>query len=116
MLAFLPYDDIADESLNGYLLRLAEENFLGSSHALLRPTGVRLKSRYTEGERSAIAQYHGLDAQRLDRLAAFPAVEGSMAAGLFLRKVVPVCPECLQLSGHIRQAWHHQLFTACPQH
>lgn len=116
MLAFLPYDDIADESLNGYLLRLAEENFLGSTHALLRPTGIRLKSRYTEGERSAIAQHHGLDAQRLDRLAAFPAVEGSMAAGLFLRKVVPVCPECLQLSGHIRQAWHHQLFTACPQH
>lgn len=116
MLAFIPYDDIADESLNGYLLRLAEENFLGSTHALLRPTGVRLKSRYTEAERSAIAQYHGLDVQRLDRLATFPAVEGSMADGLFLRKVVPVCPECLQLSGHIRQAWHHQLFTACPQH
>lgn len=116
MLAFIPYDDIADESLNGYLLRLAEENFLGSTHALLRPTGVRLKSRYTEAERSAIAQYHGLDVQRLDRLAAFPAVEGSMADGLFVRKVVPVCPECLQLSGHIRQVWHHQLFTACPQH
>lgn len=116
MLAFIPYDDIADESLNGYLLRLAEENFLGSTHALLRPTGVRLKSRYTEAERSAIAQYHGLDVQRLDRLAVFPAVEGSMADGLFVRKVVPVCPECLQLSGHIRQAWHHQLFTACPQH
>ena len=116
MLAFIPNDDIADESLNGYLLRLAEENFLGSTHALLRPTGVRLKSRYTEAERSAIAQYHGLDVQRLDRLAAFPAVEGSMADGLFVRKVVPVCPECLQLSGHIRQAWHHQLFTECPQH
>lgn len=116
MLAFIPNDDISDESLNGYLLRLTEENFLGSTHALLRPPGVRLKSRYTDGERSAIAQYHGLDAQRLDRLAAFPAVEGSMDAGLFLRKLVPVCPECLQLSGHIRQAWHHQLFTACPLH
>ena len=116
MLAFIPDDDIADESLNGYLLRLAEENFLGSTHTLLRPTGVRLKSRYTAGERSVIAQYHGLDVQRLEHLAAFPAVEGSMAAGLFLRKGVPVCPECLQMSGHIRQAWHHQLFTACPQH
>lgn len=116
MLAFIPHDDIADESFSGYLLRLAEENFLGSTHALLRPTGVRQKSRYTEGERSAIAQYHGLDVQRLDRLAAFPAVEGSMTDGVFARKAVPVCPQCLRLSGYIRQAWHHQLFTACPQH
>lgn len=117
MLAFIPEAHYVDESLNGYLLRLAEENFLGSTPTLLRPTGIRFKTHYSEGERSAIGQYHGLDTQQLDDMALFPAVNGSMAAGLFSRKaVVAVCPQCLQLSGYIRQAWHHQLFTACPKH
>ena len=69
MLAFIPETDFADESLNGYLLRLAEENFLGSTTALLRPIGIRLKAQYSPRELQAIAEYHGLELQQLQRLA-----------------------------------------------
>lgn len=116
MLTFIP-DEHADESLNGYFMRLAEENFLGSSSALLRPVGIRLKAQYSDLELSTVAQCHGLDEQRLQQLAKFPQIRGSLAAGAFLRKAaVAVCPECLRQSGYIRQAWHHELFTACPMH
>lgn len=43
MLAF-PLTPYADESLNGFLLRLSEENFLGSSSTLLRAAGVPVLS------------------------------------------------------------------------
>ena len=117
MLAFIPETDFADESLNGYFLRLAEENFLGSTTTLLRPTGIRLKAQYSPRELQAIAEYHGLDVQRLQRLARFPALNGSLATGAFMRKAaIAVCPECLGQADYIRQAWHHELFTACPAH
>ena len=117
MLAFIPNTNLVDESLNGYLLRLADENFLGSINTLLRPTGVRFKASYADLELASIAQYHGLDEQQLRRLSRFPTINGSIAGGYFLRKAaVAVCSECLRESGYIRQAWHHQLVTACPQH
>lgn len=117
MLAFIPDTDFDDESLNGYLLRLAEENFLGSTAALLRPIGIRLKAQYSQRELQAIAEYHGLEVQRLQCLAGFPALHGSLQTGSFMRKaMIAVCPECLRQASYIRQAWHHELFTACPTH
>lgn len=117
MLAFIPDTNFVDESINGYLLRLADENFLGSINTLLRPTGVRFKASYTDVELASIAHYHGLDEQRLRRLSKFPTINGSIAGGYFLRKAaVAVCSECLRNSGYIRQAWHHELITACPTH
>ena len=117
MLAFIPETDFAGESLNGYLLRLVEENFLGSVTTLLRPTGVRFKAQYAQRELQVIADYHGLEVQRLQRLASFPTLHGSLVTGAFMRKAaIAVCPECLGQEGYIRQAWHHELFTACPTH
>ena len=86
MLAFIPETDFADESLNGYFLRLAEENFLGSVTTLLRPTGVRFKAQYAQRELQVIADYHGLEVQRLQRLASFPTLHGSLVTGAFMRK------------------------------
>jgi hypothetical protein len=117
MLAFIPDTKFVDESLNGYLLRLADENFLGSINTLLRPTGARFKASYADLELASIAQCHGLDEQQLRRLSKFPTINGSLARGYFLRKAaVAVCSECLRESGYIRQAWHHELITACPTH
>lgn len=116
MLAF-PLTPFADESVNGYLLRLAEENFMDSSAALLREAGVRLKARYSETELNAISETHGLDCAGIQQLAGFSQVVGSLGQGRFLRTAaVPVCVECLRASAYIRQSWHHQLFIACPEH
>ncbi|MBV2132392.1 TniQ family protein [Pseudomonas sp. MAP12] len=106
-----------DESLNGYLLRLAEENYLGSTNALLRPTGVRIKARYTGDDLVSLAQVHGLPPQQLQQLSSYSAIRGSIPAGAFLRKgEIAVCPACLREAGYIRQAWHHELITVCPTH
>lgn len=116
MLTFIsaPYPD---ESLNGYWLRLAEENFLGSTNALLRPSGIRLKAVYTEPEMVALAETHGLPLQQLQQSASYSAIRGSIPAGYFLRKsAIAVCPECLCEAGYIRQAWHHELITVCHIH
>ncbi|MRK21535.1 TniQ family protein [Pseudomonas sp. JG-B] len=117
MLPFIPDPFLADESLNGYLLRLAEENFIGSLNVLLRPTGIRAKTCYSAHELAAIADYHGLDMELLLQLSEVKAVNGSMSAGAFVRaSAVPSCPACLREAGYVRQAWHHELVTACPSH
>lgn len=116
MLTFTPAP-ASDESLIGYLLRLAEENFLGSTSTLLRPSGVRLKAVYSEPELTALAETHGLPLQHLQCLASFSAIRGSIPVRYFLRKsAIAVCPACLREAGYIRQAWHHELITVCPTH
>lgn len=116
MLTFTPTAK-PDESLNGYLLRLAEENFLGSPRSLLRQTGLRLKACYGDEDLLGITNILELDLQQLRSMTSFPKVLGSIPAGYFLRtSSIPVCPHCLKDSGYIRQAWHHELVTACPDH
>lgn len=116
MLIFTPAP-ADDESLNGYWLRLAEENYLGSNNALLRPAGVRIKARYTGDDLVALAQVHGLPPQQLQQLSSYSAIRGSISAGAFLRKgEIAICPTCLREAGYIRQAWHHELITVCPTH
>ena len=116
MLAFKPQPHL-DESLNGFLLRLAEENFIDSAGTLLRSAKVRYKGLYTREEVAAITDTLGLDEAIIKSLVAYDAVNGSLAQGRFLRTAsVPVCVSCLQQEDYIRQSWHHQLITACPVH
>lgn len=116
MLAFR-LEPFADESLNGYLQRLAEENFLSSASLLLSTQGLTLKAQYSPAEIEVLAQLTQQPADRLQPLAAFHHVQGSLRAGYFLRrKGIAVCPTCLAQAPYIRQAWHHELVTACPTH
>ncbi len=116
MLPF-PLPPFADESVNGYLLRLAEENFMGGSLALLREAGVRFKARYSDTDLNAVSEALCLDGAWIRNLSEFPQVSAALAQGRFFRTAgVPICVECLRASSYIRQAWHHQLFTACPEH
>lgn len=116
MLAFLP-EPFLDESLNGYLQRLAEANFLSSASLLLSARGLTLKAQYTPAEIELLANLTQQSAGRLRQLAEFHQVQGSLQAGYFLRrKGIAVCPECLAQAPYIRQAWHHELVTACPIH
>lgn len=116
MLTFLP-PAFADESANGYFLRLAQENFVGSPSALFRAAGVRFKARYSAAELETLSEVLGIDHSGLGKLAGFPKVVGGLSQGRFLRtSTVPVCVECLRTSKYIRQVWHHQMCTACPEH
>lgn len=116
MLTF-PVSPHVNESLNGYLLRLAEENFLDSPCSLLRLASVRHKACYTDAELQLVEETLGLAEAALKSLSGFATVHGSLAQGKFLRtSSVPVCVHCLHEGGYIRQSWHHQLITACPEH
>ncbi|NWC08817.1 TniQ family protein [Pseudomonas agarici] len=116
LLSFRPSPH-ADESFNGYLMRLAEENFLGSSTRLLQQVGIRFKARYSEAEVKTLGEAYGFDQSAVAALAAFKSVRGGLSNTRFLRSAqVPVCPHCLREQGYIRQAWHHVLMTACPVH
>lgn len=116
MLAFLlkPH---ADESLNGYLQRLAAENFLSSANQFLRTQGLVLKLQYTPAELESLARLSQQDVALLQQMAEFRQVHGSLRSGYFLRrKGIAVCPACLAEAPYVRQAWHHELVTACPTH
>lgn len=107
----------ADESINGYLVRLTEENFVGSVNTLMSETGVRFKALYSPTEAKAVAKGLGLDSDLIVRLGAYEQVKGQLGLGRFLRKAaVPVCVPCLKEHGYIRQAWHCELVTCCPEH
>lgn len=115
LLSFRPAPH-ADESFNGYLMRLAEENFLGSSTRLFQQVGIRYKARYSEVEVKTLAEAYGFDQDEVE-LAAFKSVWGGLKNARFLRSAqVPVCPYCLREQAYIRQAWNHVLVTACPIH
>lgn len=49
-LLILPEQNYSDESLLGYLARVADENFLPSVGALLAPVKLRVKGRYSSEE------------------------------------------------------------------
>lgn len=115
LLSFRPAPH-ADESFNGYLMRLAEENFLDASTRLLQQVGVRFKARYREAEVQTLSEAYGFDPAAA-ALASFNGVRGGLSNGRFLRSAqVPVCPPCLREHGYVRQVWHHALVTACSVH
>jgi hypothetical protein len=116
MLTFVPMIE-HDESSAGYLLRLAEHNFLSSPSVLLCPARIRLKTAYSPEELQEIAALNGLKDQHFKSDTRSNPPLSALDTGYFVRKsAIPVCPCCLTEKSYIRQAWHHELVTACPTH
>lgn len=116
MLTFKPPME-QDESVGGYILRLAENNFLSSPSRLLQPASIRLKAAYRPGELKSLAAFHELDEEALLGKTAFDSLASSLPDGYFARKsAIPVCPACLADNPYVRQAWHHELITVCATH
>lgn len=115
MLPFVP-DHYEDESLASYLQRLALAHFIPSTQQLLRPARLRAKRLFSAEELQQFAEHYAVDPQPLIGMAAFPLVSSSLVRGAFLRHAATVCPQCLTQSPYLRQAWHHELVTACVRH
>lgn len=117
MLPFTPEQHFEDESLQGYLVRLVEENCLDTVSQFLRTLEINHKATFTENELVVMADASGVELSKLQAMAGFQAFKSSLAAGALLRRTgVAVCPACLAESAYIRQAWHHELVLACIQH
>ncbi|MFV3329908.1 TniQ family protein [Pseudomonas sp. NY15437] len=115
MLPFAP-ESFADESLTSYLQRLAVAHFVPSTQQLLRPAGLRTKRLFNVEELQQLAEYYALNREPLIAMARFSSSLGGLARGVFLRQAAAVCPQCLAEAPYLRQAWHHELLTACVHH
>lgn len=117
----------ADETLVGYMVRLAGVNgredvlafsrSLGMPFAVLRAAGTR---RFDPG---ILAAASGVPPARLAAMAAWPSARGRLAFnGRDLSRPMislsrrRACPGCLAASAHHRAAWDLTLAGACPEH
>lgn len=131
-----------DESLAGYLARLAEANGYGGIHALLRAAEVRysgpvrnqiLKLFTDRRQLARISRMAVGNPQHLERFACealpdparTPARISLEALFRHARRVdvdallpirAPVCPRCLGDSGYVREEWELAPVTVCAIH
>jgi hypothetical protein len=103
------------ESLNSFLMRMAELNGYGSAQALLSEEGLTLKVHYAAAELDRIANVFELSNELL---APWRVTAGHyLAQPRYLRsRCAAVCPACLAADGAVQAAWSHVLVTACPVH
>ncbi len=108
---------LSDEPLHGYFLRLALANGIPSSTHFLRAAQVRPRLSYGEEQLGRIADTFGLEVALLAR--ANPAsnhVNPLLNLRFQRSERSPICPDCVAGSGALRQAWSHDLVTACVEH
>lgn len=114
------------ESLNGFLLRVAEENGFEQSAWVLNAAGANLTIATSPCDLSALSQLLRLDTADLRRMAYWPMPPRPRAYLSFfdveLRNYhiqsdpCRVCPECLVEQGFCRAVWDARLACVCPSH
>lgn len=124
----LRIEPFPDESLLGFLFRLAERNGHSSPFCVLAHAGVNLRAIepfVSRGMRlDALAHASGVSLETLRKMsyAAEPERPGRRFLGhefggdQFLLHTRRACPICLAQSPHHRAFWDLAVVTACPQH
>ncbi|MEH1793648.1 TniQ family protein [Nostoc sp.] len=127
----------ADESLVGYIARLADSNYYSSPDYILKVSALTKTERYANifypqfDSLCLLSHITGVSEKTLWSMA-FSSVAlgktkffyativqafGENIPVRFLRKQGPrLCPVCLQLSPYYRQVWHLHSVTGCPFH
>ena len=117
-----------DESLVGFLVRLAERNAHQTATWLLHQAGIWTGSveisRMSGIDFPALGKGLGVAPDEIKRLA-YISVEmnrdrsffgSSLGADLISLNQRRFCPQCLQESGHHRAIWDINVVTVCPLH
>ncbi len=116
MIYFLPNEFVQDEGVYGYLLRVAQENFI-SFNELVRSFGVRGYGRPLLDGLSKIENTLGLQERTLiEQSPHYDPPVASLNRAFERGKADAVCPECLSERGGRHVAWRHRLVVACPFH
>lgn len=124
-----------DESLTGYLIRLAEANFYPSRTWLLQAAGLvdqGFTSEYTMAEfrptdLAPLAELTGVDTDVLEQMQHSPAHSPPPKGRLLMygfdlpkhlvrNRIAKVCTACLREAGYVRRLWALAPLTACPIH
>lgn len=123
----LPYPD---ESLTGFLMRLASANFLKSPAAILSYVSARPQSptlsrplhfaRLARLARLTLTELDTLSGMHTRTIDGEPMIQfagGLIAKRRFYKPRNPaVCPDCLRAAGYFRDVWSLTYYTACPWH
>ncbi len=118
-----------DESLLGFLLRLAERNrYLSPSWIVEHIQGCYLSPKaIMQGalDLKKLSDLSFIPEEDLQNLVYWPVPEHDGLKNLFLGGTLPryllsdasrVCPECLREAPYARNIWDFALYTACPIH
>ncbi len=116
-----------DESLSGYLLRVAELNGFATAKWISELASLRRKFAIVRQDMRPMAELLGIDVAELERRCYWPTNwAGDRQMHLFFGLPIPVralnllrpriCPDCLKASPHIRQSWDLALTAVCPEH
>ena len=117
-----------NESLWGFLIRVAENNGLDGPREILQTLLGSEDASASWEDVAAIAEYCRCLPDEICQLGGIPRVvdpgrfEWRFASHVisherFIRAVTrPVCPQCLQESPHLRATWEISLYTACSKH
>jgi biotin operon repressor len=105
------------ESLEGYLLRLANHNGMLGIYELLGPIpGITARTSLF----SMVDHISEISGQKTSDLAKIRELEQGHRTLIHERhyrmKTTPVCPICLKEHGYAKLAWQHTFSTACPEH
>lgn len=105
------------ETLHGYLMRLASGNLLPSVDTLLKPTRVKPRQAYRLVQLEKIAAEFGLNLGDLTLRNPASGHTEPLLNQRFQRALSsPVCPLCLKEQPYLKMAWSHDLLTACTEH
>ena len=114
MIVLSPHEQ---ETLHGYLMRLASGNLLPSVDSLLKPTRIKPRQAYTLVQLEKIAAEFGLNLGALTIRNPAPGHTEPLLNQRFQRaQSSPVCPLCLGAQPYLKMAWSHDLLTACTEH
>lgn len=117
----------SDESLSGYLLRVAELNGFATAKWISELASLRRKFAVVRQDMQPMAELLGIDVAELERRCYWPADwAGDRQMHLFNGEAIHVralnlgrpriCPDCLKASPHARQSWDLALSAVCPDH
>lgn len=109
---FLPAQD---ESLIGFLRRLALRNGYGGWHDLVAAFEIRPTKKAVKEHALQLLMAFGFPEEQRTYLSSYLAAYRDNES--FNRSSVePVCTECLREHGYQRRQWSHSLVIACPEH
>jgi hypothetical protein len=123
----VPGDPFADESLHGFVLRMAGRNRMAGLKWILDQLGRRSIAQLGEADERRIAYLFGADARAVEGLIV-PGrwidgvhvhwVRGQEVTRPYLLRIARPqwCSRCLAEFGYARVAWSMQLVTACNVH
>lgn len=116
----------SDESLSGYLLRVAETNGYSSVSWLFDMADLPMRALTSPMNLGSLARRLDADLADLQRRTYWPPPGRTKAYSQFfghavrkfqlLRQTARVCPDCLKQSAYCRNTWDIRLAVACHYH